>query len=90
LISASWRRRLLSHVLRLRTANECDFSQFDTRELAVGRVKRLGGRGEASHLVLGLFGLLELGGGEWLDGAGVHADLCDLLDHGHLASFGLP
>ena len=29
------------------------------------------------------------GEGGWI-GAGVHADLCDLVDHGHLASFGLP
>jgi hypothetical protein len=37
----------------------------------------------------GLLMLCKLVMGGWV-GAGVHADLCDLVDHGHLASFGLP
>ena len=71
-------------------ANQCHRLARSPRQLAVGRVKRLGGRGEASRLVSGVFGLLELAVWNGLDARASTLTYETLVDHGHLASFGLP
>jgi hypothetical protein len=62
-------------------------STINRCELAIGLVKRGLWACCSAPLAFGVDPFMKLGGEA--GGAGVHADLCDLGDHGHLASFGL-